>query len=65
MTDELKKAVQSAEKLPEEQQKIIAELILYEIEWDIAFQSSSEKLSTLAKEALGQYKTGKTKPMDF
>jgi hypothetical protein len=65
MTDELKKAVQRAEKLPEEQQKIIAELILDEIEWDIAFQSSSEKLSTLAKEALGQYKTGKTKPMDF
>ena len=65
MTDELKKAVQRAEKLSDEQQKLIAEFILDEIEWDIAFQSSSEKLSTLAKEALGQHKTGKTKPMDF
>ena len=65
MTDELKKAVQRAEKLSDEQQKLIAEFILDEIEWDIAFQSSSEKLSTLAKEALCQYKTGKTKPMDF
>ncbi len=65
MTDELKKAVQRAEKLSDEQQKLLAELILDEIEWDIAFQSSSEKLSALAKEALGEYKTGKTKPMDF
>lgn len=65
MTDELKNAVQRAEKLPDEQQKIVAELILNEIEWDMAFQASSEKLSTLAKEALGEYKTGKTKPMDF
>ena len=54
-----------AGKLPEKQQKLIAELVLDEIEWDRAFQSSSEKLSMLAKEALTDYKTGKTKKMDF
>ncbi len=54
-----------AGKLPENEQKRIAELILDEIEWDSTFQSSPEKLSTLAKEALADYKTGKTKPMDL
>lgn len=65
MVDELKKAMSKAGKLPEKQQKLIAELILDEIEWDRAFQSSSENLSMLAKEALTDYKTGKTKKMDF
>ena len=54
-----------AGRLPEKQQKLIAELVLNEIEWDQAFQATPEKLSTLAKEALHDYKTGKTKPMDF
>lgn len=65
MVDELKKAMDKAGQLPEKQQKLIAELVLNEIEWDHAFQSSPEKLSTLAKEALSEYKAGKTKPMDF
>jgi hypothetical protein len=65
MVDELKNAMNKAGKLPEKQQKLIADLVLNEIEWDYAFQSSPEKLSTLAKEALVDYKTGKTKPMDF
>lgn len=65
MVEELKKAMIKAEGLPEKQQKLIAELILNEIEWDNSFQSSSEKLSILAQEALLEYKAGKTKPMDF
>jgi polyhydroxyalkanoate synthesis regulator phasin len=65
MVEELKNAMTKAGKLPENEQKRIAELILDEIEWDSAFQSSPEKLSTLAKEALADYKTGKTKPMDL
>lgn len=54
-----------AGKLSKKQQKSIAELILNEIEWDRAFQSSTEKLSMLAKEALTDYKSKKTKPMDL
>jgi len=65
MVDELKKALDKAGNLPENQQRALAELILKEIEWDLAFQSSNEKLSSLAKEALTDYKAGKTKPFDF
>ena len=54
-----------AGKLPEKQQKAIAQLILNEMEWDRGFQSSQEKLSILAEEALTDYKSGKTKPMDL
>ncbi len=65
MVDELKSAMSKTREVPEKQQKLIAELILNEIEWDHAFQSSPEKLSMLAQEALTDYKAGKTKPMDF
>ena len=65
MTDELRRAMTKAEGLSSDRQKLIAELILDEINWDDAFQSSSEKLTALAKEALTDYKAGKTKPMDF
>lgn len=65
MVEELKNAMDRAGKLSKKQQKSIAELILNEIEWDRAFQSSTEKLSMLAKEALTDYKSKKTKPMDL
>ncbi|HEU5291052.1 MAG TPA: hypothetical protein VFU05_10440 [Cyclobacteriaceae bacterium] len=65
MVEELKNAMDRAGKLSDEQQKSIAKLILNEIEWDRAIQSSPEKLSMLAKEALIDYKSGKTKPMDL
>ena len=65
MTDELRRAMTKAEGLSSDRQKLIAELILDEINWDDTFQSSSEKLTALAKEALTDYKAGKTKPMDF
>jgi hypothetical protein len=65
MIDELKKAWDKAKLLPESQQKALAELILNEIEWERSFQSSSEKLSSLAHEALSEYKNAKTKPLDF
>ncbi len=65
MVKELQDAVNKAERLSDEQQKILAKLILNEIEWDRSFQSSSEKLSTLANEALADYKSGKTRPLDF
>ncbi len=65
MVDELKKALDKANQLPDNQQKALAELILNEIEWERSFQSSSEKLSSIAKEALLEYKDNKTKPLDF
>lgn len=65
MIKELKEAIDKAGKLSEKQQKVLAELILNEIEWDRSFQVSAQKLSTLANEALADYKSGKTKPLDF
>lgn len=65
MVDELKKALDKAGELPEGQQKALAELILNEIEWEHSFQSSPQKLSSLAKESLTEYKEGKTKPFEL
>lgn len=63
MVSELKKALKKAEKLPKEKQKAIAEIILDEIQWDLAFQNSQEKLAFLAEEALIEYKSKRTKPL--
>lgn len=61
MISELKKAIEKAEKLSEDKQRIIADLIINEIGWDDSFKQSSDKLSMLAEEALEEYKKGKTK----
>ena len=65
MISELKKAIEEAEKLPETDQKRIAALILDEINWDQTLQQSQRELSTLATEALEEYKKGKTKPLNL
>jgi len=52
MVDELKKALDKVRELPEGQQKALASLILNEIEWEHSFQSSLQRLSSLAKELL-------------
>jgi hypothetical protein len=63
MISELRKALKKAEKLPKEKQKVIAEIILDEIQWDVSFQDSQQKLMVLAEEALVEYKTKKTRPL--
>lgn len=65
MISELKKAIEKAEKLSEDKQRIIADLIINEIGWDDSFRQSQDKLSMLAEEALEEYKKGKTKPLDL
>ncbi|MBX2967426.1 MAG: hypothetical protein KF845_14885 [Cyclobacteriaceae bacterium] len=63
MVSELRKAIKKAEKLPEDKQKALADIILDEIQWDISFQNSQDKLMFLAEEALVEYKAKKTKPL--
>lgn len=65
MVNELKIAIECAEKLSVEDQKLIAELIMDEINWDQTIKGSEPKLSTLAAEALHEYKNGKTKPLNL
>ena len=64
MISELKKAIEKAERLSEQDQRMIAKIILDEISWEEKFVAQS-KLSFLAKEALDEYKQGDTKPLDL
>ena len=65
MISELKKAVEKAEKLSEKEQKVIAQLIVDEINWDKSLTDSSSTLDNLSSEALVEYKKGKTKPLQL
>lgn len=56
MVAELKEVISKVEKLDEEEQKRIAKLLEYEINWDAALQNSQEQLSELTQEALNQQK---------
>lgn len=40
-------------------------MIMDEINWDETLKASGQKLSTLAAEALQEYKDGKTKPLSL
>ena len=60
MIDEVKRAIQQIEKLPESKQIEIAKLIQDELSWDATILQSQDKLASLAKEALKEYKEGKT-----
>ena len=65
MTRLLEKAFEEASKLPEEDQDALAEMLLNDLaseqRWTDAFAKSQDKLSLLAKEALIEFKQGKTK----
>ncbi len=65
MISELKKAIEKAERLSEQDQKMVAKIILDEISWEENFAGSQSKLSFLAQEALDEYKKGDTKPLDL
>ncbi|MEI6509218.1 MAG: hypothetical protein WCO54_12095 [Bacteroidota bacterium] len=65
MTRLLEKAVEQLKKLPNKEQDELAKLIIDEISWDYSFEKSEDKLSHLAKEALVEYKSGKTKPLNL
>ena len=65
MIDPIKKAIRKIEKLSKSKQEEMAILIEDELSWDTTFAQSQEKLSILAKEALGEYKDGKAKEQDW
>lgn len=59
MIEQVKRAIQQIEKLPESKQIEIAKLIQDELSWDASILQSHDQLATLAKEALNEYKEGK------
>ena len=65
MVTELKKAIEKAEKLSDKEQQVIAQLIVDEISWDQTLKDSEKQLSSLAQEAMDEYKKGKTKPFQI
>ena len=65
MISELKKAIEKVERLSEQDQKMVAKIILDEISWEENFAASQSKLSFLAQEALDEYKKGDTRPLDL
>ncbi len=65
MVDELKRAIERAEKLSASEQKVIAQLVSDELNWEKTLEETQSELSLLANEALDQYKLGKTKPFEF
>ena len=60
MKEQVKRAIQQIEKLPESKQIEIAKLIQDELSWDATILQSQDQLTSLAKEALKEYKEGKT-----
>ena len=65
MIAELKEVLSSIEQLKDEDQKQIAKLLKDELSWNTTLQNSQEKLGDLAKEALHEYKTGRTQQTDW
>ena len=62
MLIELKNAIEKLEQLSEKEQQLIAQLIVDEIGWVLTLKNSENQLSSLAQEALDEYKKGETKP---
>ena len=69
MTELLAKAFAKAAELPEEEQDVIAALILKELEsearWDELFEATDDGLAKLADEALREHKAGRTKRLNI
>lgn len=68
MTRALKKAFDAASQLPDEDQDKLAAAIFDELaadeEWDALLSQSPAQLEQLAREALEDYRSGRTTPLD-
>lgn len=65
MIDAVKKAIEEIEKLSEKKQQELAQLIQDELSWDSTLLQNQDQLSQMAKEAVHEYKTGKTSNKDW
>lgn len=65
MTIALKKVSEKLNKMPVAEQNAIATLLNEELNWQKSFETSQSELSNLAAEAIGEYKKGKTRPLNL
>ena len=67
MSHLLEKALSEVAKLPEQEQEVLAAIVLEEIaseqRWAEAFAKSQDTLAQLAEEALAEYESGRTRPL--
>jgi hypothetical protein len=67
MTTLLQQAFDEAAKLSEPEQTVLASRLLAELakedDFDRAIERSTDKLANLAREALAEYRSGKTEPL--
>lgn len=68
MQDSLTHAVDKVARLPAQEQDVLAAILLEEMaseqRWSRSFKNSQGLLESLASEALSEFKTGKTKPLE-
>jgi hypothetical protein len=68
MTTALEEAFAEAAKLPPQEQDAFAKWMLAELNseqtWTRLFNKSADQLAKLAEEALQEYRSGKTQPLD-
>jgi methylase of polypeptide subunit release factors len=68
MTQALSAAVASAAKLPEEEQNVLAAILLEEMEseerWNALFAGSQNLLEQMANEAIQDVQAGRVQPID-
>jgi hypothetical protein len=69
MNKRLEHALAELTRLPEDEQEVIAALILQEIAaeraWDERFERTGSKLADLARRAREQYQLGETSALEF
>jgi hypothetical protein len=69
MTQLLERAFAEASKLPTAEQDAVASFMLAELEsdrrWAKSFAASQDKLAEMASEALHEFETGQTRPLDL
>jgi hypothetical protein len=65
MTKLLEEAIQKVKNMPEMEQDNIAAMILDEVKWETAFETTKDKLSILAKKALEDHAKGNSTDLDF
>jgi hypothetical protein len=68
MTQALSAAVASAAKLPEEEQNVLAAILLEEMEseerWSALFSGSQNLLEQMANDAIQDFQAGQVQPID-
>jgi hypothetical protein len=65
MVAELKEVIKKVEQLNVEDQRMIAKMLDDELQWDNTLHSTQNKLAKLAREAIEEHQSGKTKQEDW